>query len=323
MAALSATAWVTLWLWGRSPYSRYLDPGNWTEIGVAGALCRALPGGSEALTGLLVAAGWLLMLAAMMLPTTLPLLDIFRRLTARRVDRRWLMALVITGYLAVWGLFGLAAHIAGRAVFTGVRRSDWLLAHGWIIGAAVLATAGLYQFSALKYRCLDKCRAPLGFVIEHWRGAHERWHAFVLGGRHGAFCLGCCSDAHHVRRRQRQYRLDAGARGRHGRRKEPSFRPPPRRAARRPVAARRAVDRARRRDRLRLSRQTSSFAPSNRQRRGRRSDIASPAVCRRGCRRRRARRRSGAPPDAPPAPPHRGRLRRNNRRSGPLGPEGR
>jgi len=192
MAALSATAWVTLWLWGRSPYSRYLDPGNWTEIGVAGALCRALPGGSEALTGLLVAAGWLLMLAAMLLPTTLPLLDIFRRLTARRVDRRWLMALVITGYLAVWGLFGLAAHIAGRAVFTGVRRSDWLLAHGWIIGAAVLATAGLYQFSALKYRCLDKCRAPLGFVIEHWRGAHERWHAFVLGGRHGAFCLGCC-----------------------------------------------------------------------------------------------------------------------------------
>jgi predicted metal-binding membrane protein len=101
LAALSATAWLTLWLWGRSPYSRYLDHGNWTEIGVAGSLCRALPGGSEALTGLLVVAGWLLMLAAMMLPTTLPLLDIFRRLTARRVDRRSLMALVITGYLAV------------------------------------------------------------------------------------------------------------------------------------------------------------------------------------------------------------------------------
>src|SRR5215472_281777 len=155
MAALSATSWLTLWLWGRSPYSRYLDHGNWTEIGVAGALCRALPGGSEAVTGLLVVAGWLLMLAAMMLPTTLPLLDIFRRLTARRADRRSLMALVITGYLAVWGLFGLAAHLVGWAVLTGMHRSDWLLAHGWVIGAAVLATAGLYQFSALKYRCLD------------------------------------------------------------------------------------------------------------------------------------------------------------------------
>jgi predicted metal-binding membrane protein len=191
-AALAATAWLTLWLWGQSPYSRYLDHGNWTEIGVAGALCRTLPGGSEAVTGLFIVAGWLLMLAAMTLPTTLPLLDIFRRLTARRADRRSLMALVITGYLAVWGLFGIAAHVADWAVFTSVRQSDWLLANGWIIGAAVLAAAGLYQFSALKYRCLDKCRAPLGFVIEHWRGASERWHAFLLGGRHGAFCVGCC-----------------------------------------------------------------------------------------------------------------------------------
>jgi predicted metal-binding membrane protein len=192
MAALTAAAWLTLWLWGQSPYARYLDHGNWTEIGVAGALCRALPGGGKTLAGLLVVAGWVLMMAAMMLPTTLPLLDIFWRLTARRADRRRLMALVITGYLGVWSLFGVAAHFADWAIAAGVRQSDWLLAHGWIIGAAVLTIAGLYQFSALKYRCLDKCRAPLGFVIEHWRGAREKWHAFLLGGRHGAFCVGCC-----------------------------------------------------------------------------------------------------------------------------------
>src|SRR5262249_25488386 len=158
----------------------YLDHGNWTEIGVAGALFRALPGGGEAVTGLLVVAGWLLMLAAMMLAANLAVFRIFPRPTGRRVDRGLLMALVATEYLAVWGLFGLAAHLVDWAVFTGMRRSDWLLAHGWVIGAAVLATAGAYQFSALKYRCLDKCRAPLGFVIEHWRGAHERWQAFVL-----------------------------------------------------------------------------------------------------------------------------------------------
>ena len=89
------------------------------------------------------------MLAAMMLPTTLPLLDIFRRLTARRADRRSLIALVIIGYLAVWAVFGLAAHLAGLAVFAGVRQSDWLIANGWAVGAAVLVAAGLYQFSAL------------------------------------------------------------------------------------------------------------------------------------------------------------------------------
>ena len=66
---------------GQSPYARYIDHSNWTEIGVAGVLCCALPGGGAALTASLVIAGWVLTLAAMMLPTTLPLLYIFRRLT--------------------------------------------------------------------------------------------------------------------------------------------------------------------------------------------------------------------------------------------------
>jgi len=60
------------------------------------------------------------------------------------------MALVIIGYLVIWGVFGLAAHLADLAVLSVVRQSDWLIANGWVIGAAVLATAGLYQFSALK-----------------------------------------------------------------------------------------------------------------------------------------------------------------------------
>jgi len=192
MAALTATAWLALWLWGQSPYGRYLDHGSWAEIGGAGSLCRALPGGRDALTASLVVGGWVLMLAAMMLPTTLPLLDIFRRLTTRRADRRWLTALVIIGYLAVWGVFGLAAHLADWGVAFAVRESDWLVANVWVIGAAILAIAGGYQFTELKYRCLDKCRAPLGFVIAHWRGAGQKWLAFLLGVRHGAFCVGCC-----------------------------------------------------------------------------------------------------------------------------------
>jgi predicted metal-binding membrane protein len=192
MATLTATAWLALWLWGQSPYAHYLDHGRWAEIGVAGSLCRALPGGRDALTGSLVVGGWVLMLSAMMLATTLPLLDIFRRLTERRADRRWLTALVILGYLAVWGVFGLAAHFADWGVAFAVRQSEWLVANVWVVGAAILAIAGGYQFTELKYRCLDKCRAPLGFVIAHWRGADDKSQAFLLGIRHGAFCVGCC-----------------------------------------------------------------------------------------------------------------------------------
>jgi predicted metal-binding membrane protein len=192
MAVLSAAAWAALWLWGQSPYARYLDHGKWTEVGVASSLCRVLPGGGEALAALLIVASWVLMLAAMMLPTTLPLLEMFRRLTAQRTNRRLLITSVVAGYLAIWALFGIGAHLADRAVTFAIRQSDYLIAHGWVVGAAVLALAGLYQFTALKYRCLDKCRAPFGFLVEHWRGARDAWRALSLGGKHGAFCVGCC-----------------------------------------------------------------------------------------------------------------------------------
>jgi hypothetical protein len=100
-----------------------------------------------------------------------------------------------------------------------VRQSDWLIANGRVIGAAVQTTAGLYQFSALKYRCLDKCGVPLGFVVEHWRGAREKWQALLLGGRHGAFLrrLLLVPDAVDVRGRHRQYWLDARTARSHGR----------------------------------------------------------------------------------------------------------
>jgi len=39
-----------------------------------------------------------------------------------------------------------------------------VIAHAEVPGAVILAVAGAFQFSALKYHCLDKCRTPLGFV---------------------------------------------------------------------------------------------------------------------------------------------------------------
>jgi predicted metal-binding membrane protein len=128
----------------------------------------------------------------MMLPTTLPLLDRFRRLTAARADGGVLVTLVIAGYVAVWGAFGLFAHGFDLLVLAAFARSPWLAAHGWLAGAAVIGIAGAFQFSALKYRCLDKCRTPLGFVMQHWHGQSPRRDAFVLGAHHGAFCVGCC-----------------------------------------------------------------------------------------------------------------------------------
>jgi predicted metal-binding membrane protein len=136
--------------------------------------------------------GWILMTIAMMLPTTLPLLEIFRRLTVQRPERSQLMTLLITGYLSAWGVFGAAAHLADWLVHEIVERSPWLEANAYVIGAGTLLLAGVFQFSRLKYRCLDKCRAPLSFVMSYWRGADDRRNAFLLGFNHGLFCVGCC-----------------------------------------------------------------------------------------------------------------------------------
>jgi len=40
---LTAAAWLALFLWRQSPYGRYLDHGNWTEIGLGAGICAALP----------------------------------------------------------------------------------------------------------------------------------------------------------------------------------------------------------------------------------------------------------------------------------------
>jgi len=186
MGLLISLAWLILWAWERSPYGRYLNHAQLGEVGLTGIT------GSVLLPVILYLLGWTLMTAAMMLPTTLPLLEIFRRLIMRRPDRWQLMAGVITGYLSVWLVFGIAAHSADWVLHQAAERSPWLETNGWVIGAGTMLLAGGFQFTGLKYRCLDKCRAPLSFVMEHWRGRHEHRNALLLGIHHGIFCVGCC-----------------------------------------------------------------------------------------------------------------------------------
>ena len=51
-------------------------------------------------------------------------------------------------------------------------------------------TAGVFQWSRLKYVCLTHCRTPIGFLMSGWRDGHAG--ALRMGLEHGRFCLGCC-----------------------------------------------------------------------------------------------------------------------------------
>ena len=181
MVALIALAWLALWVWGQSPYGRFLSHHS----------LEAVRG--NAVLMLVFVAGWTLMVVAMMLPTSLPLVALFRTLVRGRPDRTWLTVLLIAGYLVVWTLSGILVYSGDWILHGAVEQSMWLEANVVpFIGAGTLIMAGLYQFTSLKYKCLDKCRSPLSFITEHWRGSHERSQSFLLGAHHGLFCVGCC-----------------------------------------------------------------------------------------------------------------------------------
>jgi predicted metal-binding membrane protein len=169
-----------------------MDHGDWTASGPAAFLCRVVPAGDVVVPAALYGAAWILMTTAMMLPSTLPLFAAFDRLAAQRADHARLLMLLGLGYVAVWGAFGLLAHALHAALLSWVDAVPALAWNSWLIGAAMIAIAGAFRFSTLKHRCLDKCRTPLSFVIEHWRGRGEQWQAFLLGAHHGLYCVGCC-----------------------------------------------------------------------------------------------------------------------------------
>jgi predicted metal-binding membrane protein len=122
------------------------------------------------------AVAWVVMMAAMMLPSVAP----FALLYARGASTAAAPGLLAIGYLGVWALVGIPAYALDRALGMDHPTAT----------AAVLIAAGLYQLSPLKQACLSKCRSPVDFLVQHWRPGLGG--AFRLGAHHGAYCLGCC-----------------------------------------------------------------------------------------------------------------------------------
>ena len=112
---------------------------------------------------------WIAMTAAMMLPSAVPMLLLVDRLSHRATP------LFALGYVAAWAAFGVLAYLVSSSI-------------DWHASAALLAVAGVYQLLPLKRSCLRRCRNPLAFLR-----AHSGEPPFVIGARHGVFCVGCCA----------------------------------------------------------------------------------------------------------------------------------
>lgn len=128
---------------------------------------------------------WGIMSAAMMAPTALPAFATYDDLI--RAARSGGFAGLVAGYLAVWLGFSVLAAAAQMALFGLGLINAFGDSLSPVLSAALLALAGLYQFSAVKEACLSKCRHPMMFFMEHWDEGPWR-----NGLRLGAVCLGCC-----------------------------------------------------------------------------------------------------------------------------------
>ena len=193
LGGLSVGAWAALWAWSASPYARYAAHDGWLDSAAFAALCRSVPAGSFVVPAALYALAWVLMIAAMMLPTTYPVLGIFRVMTRSRADARALARSWSSPASSAPGSPSACSRMRSTARWPGSAAAapGWS-EHGWVAGVAVLASAGLFQFSALKYRCLEQCRTPFAFVASRWHGRAPAREAFGIGIDHGIFCVGCC-----------------------------------------------------------------------------------------------------------------------------------
>jgi predicted metal-binding membrane protein len=137
---------------------------------------------------------WVTMMAAMMLPSMVPMVLGHARLQeARRHGGQGpaigVNAAFVAGYLAAWA----AAGILGYAIFEGVRSLDvgflaWDEAGPYVAGGVILAAA-LYQLTAPKDACLRHCRSS-AMLLERWHPG--RAGALRMGIEHGVTCIGCC-----------------------------------------------------------------------------------------------------------------------------------
>jgi predicted metal-binding membrane protein len=175
MLFISATAWILL----------MIEPGG-TALP---ALCSAAMLGMPSSRGKLLASnppaslavGWVLMLAAMMVPLLIaPVRHVRDRSFARRRVRA--IMLFVAGYGAIWmaaGVVLLAAAVAARLVGTGSS----------VPLAMVTIVALVWQFSPVKQRYLNRCHAQAELAAF---GLAADLDAFRFGLTHGVWCVGSC-----------------------------------------------------------------------------------------------------------------------------------
>jgi predicted metal-binding membrane protein len=159
------------WVW-TARAMRGMDSGPWTDLGSVGWFLGV----------------WVVMMAAMMLPSVAPTVALYSRL--RRASAPLSPWLFAAGYLLTWASAGLLAYGIGGLAHAVLGDSlRWDDAGRTIAGVTLVVAAG-YELTPLKDVCLGRCRSPLGALLGSWRDGPLG--PVRMGARNGAWCVGCC-----------------------------------------------------------------------------------------------------------------------------------
>ena len=185
LAAVIAAAWGYLWL-GAGVGMQMME--------VGGGQMMAVPSPWSLPYAALNFIMWVVMMAAMMLPSADPTMLLVTALAWDRLGNSKLIPftamLFASGYLLVWCGFSLLATLLQWGLSEAGLLSETMALGSAILASAVLMAAGVYQWTPLKDTCLRHCRSPTRFLVSHWRRGMVG--AVWTGVRHGLFCLGCC-----------------------------------------------------------------------------------------------------------------------------------
>ena len=124
-------------------------------------------------------AMWAVMMTGMMLPSAGPMLKV--------APQPYHLAL---GYLSIWVAFSVGATALQWLLMRALVLTPMMEVSGTVAAAALLAIAGIYQWTPLKQACLATCQSPMAFITRRWRSGDIG--AFRMGAEHGVYCVGCC-----------------------------------------------------------------------------------------------------------------------------------
>jgi predicted metal-binding membrane protein len=180
VALMAPLSLLAMWLWSTTPDAPPMSHGARPPgIGVLGWLAVFL-------------MAWMLMSAAMMLPSAMSLLVALDRVSRKERTRHQIPFAAAGAYLGVWGVVGGTAWLAsfGFESFINDGMSGGTKAK---LAGAGLILAGMYGLSPLATACLRACRRPFGFLVRYWNGRRDyRLQAAIIGGAYGISCVGCC-----------------------------------------------------------------------------------------------------------------------------------